>query len=90
MILAQKIVREDGVLLAQQGAELTEGLLRMLERLNFETVPVQVQSTETPEEQAARLAKAEAELDERFSRVASDPILSKLKAAMLDMMRGAD
>ena len=84
MILAQKLVREDGVLLAQKGAELSEPILRMLERLNFETVPIEVESTETPEERQARVALEGEKLQARFSRVESDPILTALKAALVE------
>ncbi|MEW5725964.1 MAG: hypothetical protein AB1896_22845 [Thermodesulfobacteriota bacterium] len=90
MILAQKLVREDGVLLAQKGAALTEGLLRVLERLSYETVPVESGSTESPEERAARLAAQEAEIEVRFARVAADPVLVELKAALLARLRQED
>ena len=83
MILAQKLVREDGVLLAQKGAELSEPMLRMLERLNFETVPIVIQSTESPEEVAARLAKETEAIEARFVRVGGDPVLDGLKAALI-------
>ncbi|MFH1090870.1 MAG: hypothetical protein V1742_04795 [Pseudomonadota bacterium] len=90
MILAQKIVREDGVLLCQQGAELTEPMLRMLRRLNFETLPITVQSTESPEERVSRLEREELEIEARFSRVSSDPILSELKKALVRRLHEAD
>ena len=86
MILAQQLVREDGVLLAQKGAELTEGLLRILARMNFETVAIEVVSEESPEEQADRIAREAAEIESRFERVADDPILKKLKQALLDRL----
>ena len=88
MILAEKLVREDGVLLAQKGAELTEVLLRMLERLNFETVPIQLVSQESPEERAERIARELEDLDFRFRRVGSDPILAELKRALKDRIEG--
>ena len=90
MILAEKIVRDDGVLLCQKGAELTEGILRMLERMNRETVPIEVASTETPEERASRMAREEAELAARFARVESDPILAELKKALLRRLHEGD
>jgi len=83
MILAQKIVRDDGVLLCQKGAPLTEALLRLLKRLNFETLPIEVSSAESPEERAARLAGEEARLEARFVRVRSDPVLIELKKTLL-------
>jgi hypothetical protein len=87
MILAQKIVREDGVLLAQKGAELTDPMLRMLQRLNFEYVIVEEEFTETSEERAERLSKEEAEIEARFARVKDDPILKHLKTALLKRVR---
>ena len=90
MILAQEIVRDDGVLLCQKGAELSDTLLKMLERLNFETVQIEVGSTETPEERAERLAGDEAEITYRFSRVESDPVLAELKRILIERLRQAD
>ena len=90
MILAQKLVRQDGVLLAQKGAALNEPMLRLLERLNFDSVPVEVESTETPEERALRIADEEEKLRARFSRVESDPILAALKSALLARLHEED
>ena len=90
MILAQQIVREDGVLLAQKGAEITPPMLRMFQRLNFETVPIEVSSEETPEERQARIALEEEALDARFARVQDDPILAALKKALRLRLREGD
>ncbi|MBW2086074.1 MAG: hypothetical protein JRI54_08625 [Deltaproteobacteria bacterium] len=89
MILAQQIIRDDGVLLCQKGSELTGSLLKMLERLNYETVQIEVGATETSEEQAARLAKEEAELQDRFVKVESDPVLAELKRVLLKRLKEA-
>ena len=83
MILAQKVVRDDGVLLCQKGAELNEGMLRMLERMNYENVFIEEEEKETPEEKAARLKKEEAVIEARFALVGSDPILTALKKTLL-------
>jgi CheY-like chemotaxis protein len=40
-ILAQKIQINDGVLLAGQGAEISENLLQVLERMNIETIVIE-------------------------------------------------
>ena len=87
MILAQEVVRDNGVLLCTKGTALTDKLLSMLKRLNFETVRIEVGSTESPAERAERLAREEAQLDHRFSRVASDPVLAALKQALLKRIR---
>jgi hypothetical protein len=86
MILAQQLVRDDGVLLAQKGSELTEGLLRILARMNFETVAIEVVSEESPEEREDRIAQEAAEIESRFQRVAGDSILMALKQALLDRL----
>jgi len=90
MILAQQVVREDGVLLCQKGTELTDGLLKMLERLNFETVQIETGATESPEEREARLAREEAALKARFVKVESDPILAELKRILLERLKESD
>lgn len=82
MILAQQIVRQDGVLLAQKGAVLTEPMIRMLDRMNFTSVPVETASSETPEERKARVAQDIQALKSRFSRVAQDPVLLELARAV--------
>jgi len=87
MILAQQVVRDDGVLLCQKGTELTDGLLKMLERLNYETIQIEAGVTETPAEREARLAREEAELNLRFARVESDPILAELKRVLLKRLK---
>ncbi len=90
MILAQKMVRQDGVLLCQKGAELTEGLISMLKRLNFETIPIEEVSQESPEERAARIAGEVAALEQRFARVKSDPVLRALQAAFVRRLHEGD
>lgn len=86
-ILAQKLQRNDGVLLAGQGAEVTENLLRMLTRMNIETIVIEEDIKQTPEELEDAFRKRGAELDERFARVAGQPIMAALKAALLDRAR---
>ena len=90
MILAQQIARDDGVLLCKKGAELTDTLLAMLERLNFETVQIEAGSTETSEERTERLAGEEAEITYRFLRVESDPVLAELKRILIERLGEAD
>ena len=83
MILAQKVIRDDGVLLCQKGTEVSDGVLHLLRRMNFETVVVESESEEPPEERAARIAKATAEIEARFVRVRSDPVLTALQNALI-------
>jgi len=90
MILAQKIVREDGVLLCRKGSELSEAMLNMLRRMNYETVPIKTTSPESPEARAARIEKEEAALKARFSRAGADPVLAELKKTLINRLHGED
>ncbi len=82
-ILAQKLQRGDGVLLAGQGAEVTEGLLRMLARMNIETIVIEEENRLSPEELEEIFQNRVAELDLRFERVADQPIMAALKSALI-------
>lgn len=82
-ILAQKLQRGDGVLLAGQGAEVTEGLLRMLARMNIETIVIEEENRLSPEELEEIFQSRVAELDLRFEGVADQPIMAALKAALI-------
>lgn len=86
-VLAQKLQRGDGVLLAGQGAEVTEGLLRMLTRMNIETIVIEEDIKQTPEELEEAFQKRSAELNERFARVGGQPLMAALKAALIDKAR---
>jgi hypothetical protein len=86
-ILAQKIQRGDGVLLAGQGAEITENLLRMLSRLNIDTIVIEEENKLSPEELEEIFQKQAAELTARFVRVESLPLSAALKQAFLARAR---
>lgn len=90
MILARDITRADGVLIAKKGAEITGSVIRVLERLAFEHVCVESGRAETPEAQINRLAKNEKEVEDRFVRVRKNPVLMKLKTALLEVLREDD
>ncbi|UQZ89627.1 hypothetical protein C4J81_10570 [Deltaproteobacteria bacterium Smac51] len=83
-ILAQKLQRSDGVLLAGQGAEVTEGLLRMLARMNVDTIVIEEDNQMTPEELEEAFQKRQAEVTQRFVRVEDQPIMVALKNALVD------
>ena len=87
--LAQKIQRADGVLLAGQGAEVSEGLLRMLARLNIETIVIEEENKLSPEELEEIFQKRAAEVGVRFARVESLPVMAALKKAIIDQARRA-
>lgn len=86
-VLAQKLQRNDGVLLAGQGAEVTEGLLRMLSRMNIDSIVIEEEIKLSPEELEETFQKRQEELTERFARVAGQPVLAALKAALIEKAR---
>jgi hypothetical protein len=82
-ILAEKLTRHDGVLLAGQGSEVTEGLLRMLGRLNVETIVIEEEESRTAEEVLTEYRRFRDELDARFVRVDDQPVLQALKRTLI-------
>ncbi|MDY6851464.1 MAG: hypothetical protein SV487_05220 [Thermodesulfobacteriota bacterium] len=90
MILGQKIVREDGVLLCRKGSELSGAMLNMLRRMNYKTVPIETASSKSPEERAAQAEKEEAAIKARFSRAGPDPVLAELRKALITRLYGED
>lgn len=86
-VLAQKLQRNDGVLLAGQGAEVTEGLLRMLVRMNVDTIVIEEENKLSPEELEDIYQTRVGELNARFERVMGQPVLAALKTALIDKAR---
>lgn len=86
-VLAQKLTRGDGVLLAGQGAEVTEGLLRMLSRMNIDSIVIEEEISISPEEIEDIYQNRISELNLRFSRVESQPPLASLKNALINLAR---
>ena len=86
-ILAQKLQRGDGVLLAGQGAEVTEGLLRMLARMNIDTIVIEEENKLSPEELEEIYQKRAQEITGRFVRVLDQSVLVALKGALIDKAR---
>jgi hypothetical protein len=82
-VLAEKLTRHDGVLLANQGAEVTDGLLRMLARQNIETILIEEDDGRSPEEIMADFQNLVAALETRFVRVKDQGILMALKKTMI-------
>jgi hypothetical protein len=78
-ILAEKVTKHDGVLLASAGAEVTEGLLRMLERLNIDSIVIEESEKRTEEEIKAVHQETLARLERAFRKVGGQPILMALK-----------
>ena len=88
-ILAQKIQRADGALLAGQGATVSEGLLRMLARLNIETIVIEEENKLSPEEMEEVFQNRQAEVQARFERVTGLPLMMALQEAIIDQARRA-
>ncbi len=81
-ILAQKLQRGDGVLLAGQGAEVSEGLLKMLARLNIDSIVIEEEIKLSPEELEEIYQNRLGELETRFAKVIGQPVLAALKSAL--------
>jgi len=86
-ILARKIQRADGALLAGQGSAVSEGLLRMLARLNIESIVIEEENKLSPEELEDIFQARQAEITARFERVADRPLMAALKKALIDQAR---
>jgi hypothetical protein len=82
-VLAEKLTRPDGVLLANQGAEVTEGLLRMLARQNIDTILIEEADGRSAEEVMADYENFLAGLEARFIRVKGQAVLMALKKTMI-------
>jgi hypothetical protein len=82
-ILAEKLTRHDGVLLAGQGSEITEGLLRMLGRMNIDTVVIEEEETRSAAEVEEEFRRFSEDLEARFVRIDEGSVLVALKKTML-------
>jgi hypothetical protein len=82
-ILAEKLARHDGVLLANQGAEITEGLLRMLSRMNIDTIVIEEEESRSAEEVINEYNQFLADLEARFIRVNDQQVLQALKKTLI-------
>jgi hypothetical protein len=82
-VLAEQIARPDGVLLASQGSQVTDGLLRMLVRLNIDTISIEEEERRTPEEISAIHQKEVERIDKAFVKVTKDSVLWALQKTMV-------
>lgn len=73
-VLAQDVTRSDGVVLMGKGKAMTVETIALLRRLDIETVAVEGDLFASDEERQEFLARKEAELEQRFARVAHDPL----------------
>ncbi len=80
MKLAQNIERGDGMLLAGAGTELTEGIISMIRRMiEVDAIQIEGAAFASPEEAEAWKKEELKKLVHRFSKVAGDPFLDKLR-----------
>lgn len=82
-LLAEKLTRHDGVLLAGQGSPITEGLLRMLARMNIDSVVIEEEESRSEAEVLSDFKSFVAELDSRFKKIGPQSVLQALKKTML-------
>lgn len=78
-VLAQDVVRGDGVVLISQGKQVTPEVLSLLRRLEVESVVVEGDLFDSEEARLEHLKQQEADLVKRFSRVADDPVLKAVR-----------
>jgi hypothetical protein len=86
-ILAEELARHDGVLLASQGSEVTEGLIRMLHRQNIDTICIEEDERRTKEEIQAEHTANLLRLDDAFQRVEGEAVLMALKKTLIFMSK---
>ena len=79
MVLAQDVARDDGVILMGKGSAISEDTIRLLERLEIESVVVDGDQFASDEERQAFFKKAEEDLEMRFSRVEDDKVLMAIR-----------
>lgn len=73
-VLAQDVTRADGVVLMGKGRAISLETIGLLRRLDIESVAVEGDRFTSDEERQEFLARQEAALEARFSRVAHDPL----------------
>jgi hypothetical protein len=78
-VLAQDVLRDDGVILMTKGRALTEEAIALLGRLEVESVVLEGDLFASEEERQAYVRKQEEALDERFSRVTDDQVLMAVR-----------
>ncbi|MDR1081422.1 MAG: hypothetical protein LBQ79_10795 [Deltaproteobacteria bacterium] len=84
-ILAEEITRQDGVLLASRASEVTEGLIRMLGRMNVDTVVIEEAEQRTEEDIRGEHAEEVARIARVFRRAGDSPVLAALRRTLVFM-----
>ncbi|ADK83545.1 hypothetical protein Deba_0166 [Desulfarculus baarsii DSM 2075] len=86
-VLAQDVVRDDGVVLMTKGRQITAEVINLLGRLQVEAVVVEGDAFASDEERQAYQQLMEQALDHRFSRVADDPVLKAIRELLRAKLR---
>jgi hypothetical protein len=84
-ILAEELKRQDGVLLAGRGAEITEGLIRLLGRMNIDTVVIEEAERRTREDIQAEHQAELSRVERVFRRAGDSAVLRALKKTLIFM-----
>lgn len=84
MALANDVTDAQGNRLLGAGTALTERHLEQLARRGVETVEVLARLELSEEELTRRRAAIEAELEQRFRKVADQPLMRQLRALVLE------
>jgi hypothetical protein len=82
-ILAEEITRQDGVLLASRSSEVTEGLLRLLGRMNVDTVVIEEAEQRTGEDIRAEHRCELERIARAFRRAGGSPVLTALRRTLV-------
>ncbi len=90
MILARDVVRQDGVVLISKGRQITPEVVSLLKRLQVDSVVVEGDEFASEEERIAFMREQERALEERFSRVASDPILKAIRELLRRQLKSGN
>lgn len=84
MKIAQEIKNQDGHILCGPGVELTSGLIERLAKSDVHVIVVDGHPVELPDEKS--ITERLKELDERFSKVKSDPVLRAIMKLIAEQM----
>ena len=78
MTLAKPVTNDRGMTLCGEGTTLTEEIIARLHRMEVSIIAVKGHPVKTGTEYKS-VEQQLAELDERFQKVASDPLMKKIK-----------
>lgn len=86
MITTQPIVSEKGMVLCSKGSPLTQTLIERLAKLGIKSIAVE---GDDPVEGTMDPVQSRLEIDERFSKVADDPLMAEIKNLVVKIQLGS-